>query len=88
MGFILNQFDPRTRLSGAIADAVKRHMGERLLGIVYRDEHVAEAVAAQKVLANYAPASKANQDIAAIGRAILSRLRLPLPDSQRRRSSI
>ena len=90
MGFILNQFDPRTRLSGVIADAVKRHMGERLLGIVYRDEHVAEAVAAQKVLANYAPASKANHDIAAISRAILSRLQLPLPvvGSQRRQSSI
>lgn len=73
-GFILNQFDPRTRLGGAIAEAASNHLGTRLLGIVYRDEHVAEAVAAQKVLAEYAPAAKATQDIGAITRAILGRL--------------
>jgi cellulose synthase operon protein YhjQ len=73
-GFILNQFDPRTRLGGAIADAVSRHLGPRLLGTVYRDEHVAEAVAAQKVLADYAPAAKATQDIGQLTRAILIRL--------------
>jgi cellulose synthase operon protein YhjQ len=75
VGFIFNQFDPRTRLGGVIADAATRHLGDRLLGVVYRDEHVAEAVAAQKLLADYAPASKANHDIAAISRAIQNRLR-------------
>lgn len=84
MGFILNQFDPRTRLGGVVADAAARHLGERLLGVVYRDEFVAEAIAAQKVLANYAPASKANHDIAAISRAIMRRLRLPLPPDVQR----
>jgi cellulose synthase operon protein YhjQ len=73
-GFILNQFDPRTRLGGAIVDAATRHLGARLLGIVYRDEHVAEAVAAQKVLADYAPAAKATHDIGKITRAILAQL--------------
>lgn len=79
VAFVLNQFDPRTRLGGVIADGAARHLGERLLGIVYRDEFVAEASAAQKILANYAPASKANHDIAAVSRAILTRLRMPLP---------
>jgi cellulose synthase operon protein YhjQ len=74
MAFVLNQFDPRTRLGGAIAEAATQHLGDRLLGMVYRDEHVAEAVAAQKMLADYT-ASKANQDIAAIARAIQRRLR-------------
>jgi cellulose synthase operon protein YhjQ len=73
-GFILNQFDPRTRLGSPIADAASRHLGTRLLGIVYRDEHVAEAVAAQKVLADYAPAAKATQDIGQVIRAIQFRL--------------
>jgi cellulose synthase operon protein YhjQ len=88
VAFVLNQFDPRTRLGGVIADAAARHLGERLLGIVYRDEFVAEAAAAQKVLATYAPASKANHDIAAISRTILSRLRMPLPvnNDQRQRT--
>jgi cellulose synthase operon protein YhjQ len=89
VAFILNQFDPRTRLGGAIADGAARHLGERLLGVVYRDEFVAEAAAAQKVLSNYAPASKGNHDIAAISRTILTRLRMPLPvgDVQRRTAS-
>jgi cellulose synthase operon protein YhjQ len=78
MGFVLNQFDPRTRLGGVIADAAARRLGDSLLGIVYRDEYVAEAAAAQKLLAEYAAPSKANHDIAAIGRAILHRLRLPV----------
>jgi cellulose synthase operon protein YhjQ len=76
MGFILNQFDPRTRLGSAIAEAATRHLGERLLGMVYRDGFVAEAVAAQILLADYAPASKANQDIVAVSGAILDHLRL------------
>jgi cellulose biosynthesis protein BcsQ len=75
MGFVLNQFDPRTRLGGVIAEAATQRLGDRLLGMVYRDENVAEAIAAQKLLADYAPASKANHDIAAIGRAILHRVR-------------
>jgi cellulose synthase operon protein YhjQ len=82
VAFILNQFDPRTRLGSVIADGATRQMGERLLGIVYRDEFVAEAAAAQKMLANYAPASKANHDIAAISRAILTQLRTPLPGAE------
>jgi cellulose biosynthesis protein BcsQ len=73
-GFILNQFDPRTRLGGVIADAATRHLGDRLLGTIYRDESVGEAVAAQKILAQYSPASKASQDIAVASRAILTRL--------------
>jgi cellulose synthase operon protein YhjQ len=73
-GFILNQFDPRTRLGGGIAEAISRHLGPRLLGTVYRDEHVAEAVAAQKVLADYAPTAKATQDIGQLTHAILLRL--------------
>ncbi|HEY1598400.1 MAG TPA: cellulose synthase operon protein YhjQ/BcsQ [Pirellulales bacterium] len=73
-GFVLNQFDPRTRLGAPIATAASRHFGERLLGVVYRDEHVAEAVAAQKLLAEYAPGAKATQDLGEITRAIMARL--------------
>jgi cellulose biosynthesis protein BcsQ len=89
MGFILNQFDPRTRLGGVIADAAAQHLGDKLLGMVYRDEYVAEAIAAQALVADYAPASKANHDIAAISRTIRHRLRLSstVPGLRRGRSS-
>jgi cellulose synthase operon protein YhjQ len=82
MGFVLNQFDPRTRLGPTIADGAARHLGTRLLGMVYRDESVAEATAAQKLVADYAPTSKAAQDIAAIARTIMARL-APAPPPPR-----
>ena len=79
LAFALNQFDPRTRLAGSIAQAASRHLGSRLLGMVYRDEHVAEASAAQKLLADYAPGSKATYDVAELARNIVARL--PEPDT-------
>jgi cellulose synthase operon protein YhjQ len=85
--FILNQFDPRTRLGSIIADGAIQRLGERLLGIVYRDEFVAEAAAAQKMLKKYAPASKANHDIAAVSRAILTRVRTPIQAGHGRRTA-
>ena len=73
-GFVLNQFDPRTRLGGMLSEAAARHLGPRLLGIIYRDEHVAEAVAAQKLLTDYAPQAKAAFDLAELTRTIIARL--------------
>ena len=62
--------------SGGIAEAISRPR-PGLLGTVCRDEHVAEAVAAQKVLA-VRPA-KATQDIGQLTHAILPALRKHSP---------
>lgn len=66
IGFVVNQIDMRSRLSRAAAEAAGRHLGSRLLGRIYRDEHVPEALARQSSVADYAPASKAAQDISAM----------------------
>jgi cellulose synthase operon protein YhjQ len=71
IGFIINQIDMRSRLSRAAAEAADRHLGPRLLGRVYRDEHVPEALARQTSLTAYAPESKAAQDVTAIARKIV-----------------
>ena len=82
--FVLNQYDPRTRLGPPIAEALARQLGPRLLGLVYRDENAAEALAAQKLVADYAPASKAAQDMARLATAIAARLeRTPAGGAQR-----
>jgi MinD-like ATPase involved in chromosome partitioning or flagellar assembly len=60
-----------SRLSRAAAEAAERHLGGRLLGRVYRDEHVPEALARQSSVADYAPASKAAQDMTAIALKIV-----------------
>jgi cellulose synthase operon protein YhjQ len=81
LGFVINQFDSRSRLGSRVAGAAERHLGGRLLGTIYRDESVAEAAAAQTVVAKYAPNSKAASDIAilagAIGRLLAERAGSP-----------
>lgn len=81
-GVVLNQFDPRTRLGPTIANGVARHLQKRLLGIVYRDESVVEAAAAQKLAGDYAPFAKAVHDIATLTDEILARLAPPPPPAR------
>lgn len=77
--FVLNQFDPRSRLGPVIAQGLSRHVGDRLLGLVHRDEHVAEAAAAQKFVVDYSPMAQASFDIRRIAQAISARLGAPTP---------
>ncbi|MBV9783528.1 MAG: AAA family ATPase [Acidisphaera sp.] len=74
VGFVLNQLDLRTRLGRASGDTAAKHLGQRLLGVVYRDENVSEAIASQKMVGDYAPQSKAAQDIAALAGVVARRL--------------
>ncbi len=68
--YLLNQFDPRTRLGPGLHDSVRRRLGGGLLGVIYRDEAVAEAVAAQRLIAEHATHSRAGRDIALVARRI------------------
>ena len=77
--FVLNQFDPRTRIGPTIAQGLARHLGGRLLGLVHRDEHIGEAVAAQKMVADYAPAAQSAVDIRRLAEAIVSRIGTAVP---------
>jgi MinD-like ATPase involved in chromosome partitioning or flagellar assembly len=74
MAFALNQVDPRSRLSRATAEAARRHLGSKLLGMVYRDENVPEAIATQQFIGTHCPASRAAQDIAGLARTIAAHL--------------
>jgi cellulose synthase operon protein YhjQ len=67
---ILNEVDLNSRLSRAAADVVARHLGPRLLGAVSRDEMLAEALASQKLVLDFAPHCAAAEDIRAIARMI------------------
>lgn len=75
---VLNQVDPGARLSGIIADALLRRLGTRLLGLVARDEAVAEALASAALIAEHAPRSRAAQDLAEIVRRLEAALS-PVP---------
>jgi len=77
---VLNQVDPNTRLSRAAAETVARHLGPRLLGAVCRDEAVAEALAAQRMLLDLAPNSRAAEDIREVARGVEAALPV-VPDT-------
>jgi cellulose synthase operon protein YhjQ len=64
--YVLNQYDPTSRLSRATAEAIRPYLGGRLLGEVRRDDTVAEAAANQSPLPFFAPDSGPAYDIAQI----------------------
>ncbi|MDR6624061.1 cellulose biosynthesis protein BcsQ [Caulobacter segnis] len=75
---ILNQVDPRRRLSRDIADFISAHAAERFIGVVHYDEALAEAAARGESVVGVAPGSVAAIDIDGIA-ASLDRLTSPGP---------
>lgn len=73
---ILNQVDPRRRLSRDIADFIAAHAAQRFIGVVHYDEALAEAAARGETIVGAAPNSVAAFDIDAIA-ARLDQLTAP-----------
>jgi cellulose biosynthesis protein BcsQ len=74
---VLNQVDYGSRLSRAVAEALARHLGPRLLGALAREDDVAEALAAQQPLLDAAPAGRAALDLRDLVRAVGALLPVP-----------
>ena len=62
--YVLNQVDIRRRLRRDVLTVLDAKLGDRLAGVIYRDEAVQEAIGAQRLVADFAPESKAAYDIA------------------------
>ena len=75
---VLNQVDPRRRLSRDIADFIAAHAAERFIGVVHYDEALAEAAARGETVVGAAPGSVAALDIDAIA-SRLDRVTAPRP---------
>jgi hypothetical protein len=75
---VLNQVDYGSRLSRAVAQALARHLGPRLLGALAREDAVGEALAAQRLLLDSAPASRAALDLRELGRILVQALPMPV----------
>lgn len=74
---VLNQVDYNSRLSRAVAQALARHLGPRLLGALAREDAVGEALAAQRLLLDSAPGCRAALDLRELGRSVAEALPLP-----------
>ncbi|WP_406664912.1 cellulose biosynthesis protein BcsQ [Gallaecimonas sp. GXIMD1310] len=68
--YIVNQVYIRSRLNRDSTELFEKKLGAALLGTVHRDEAVREAIASQKSIFEYAPASAVVQDLEAIARNI------------------
>lgn len=79
---VINQVDQASRLSFSAAEAVARHLGPKLLGVVAKDEAMGEALAYQRLLLDFAPASRAATDLGAIARATAALLPPPAAAAQ------
>ncbi|AQS88506.1 hypothetical protein NCH01_17660 [Neoasaia chiangmaiensis] len=73
---VINQFDPLSRLSTSLMKGVSGVLSQDLLGMVFRDEHVAEALVAQQLVSDYAPYSRAAADLSAATQRIVSSLKV------------
>ena len=62
--YVLNQVDIRRRLRRDVLTVLSAKLRDRLAGVIYRDEAVQEAIGTQRLVADYAPDSKAAHDIA------------------------
>ena len=78
---VLNQFNADTALSAAVLEMAQRALGHRLLGVVARDEAVAEALADKRLLVDGAPG--AAEDMQVMADALVRRANLRPPGQRR-----
>ncbi|PKH23725.1 cellulose synthase operon protein YhjQ [Enterobacterales bacterium CwR94] len=74
--FVLNQSDSRRNISRDVTAFMEQRLGDKLLGVVHRDESVAEANASQQSIFDFSPVSAAAFDIELVGKKVSSLLNI------------
>ena len=78
--FVINQSDNRRQVSRDVTAFMEEKLGDRLLGIIHRDESVVEANASQKSILDFNSSSAAAFDIEIIAKKIASLLGINIGD--------
>lgn len=71
---LINQSDASRQLSADVAQVMRKQFGERFIGAVHRDQAVAEALAYDQSVFDYAQDSQAAADLMDIAKTVLARL--------------
>jgi len=77
---VLNQSDNRRHISRDVTAFMQQRLGDRLLGVINRDESVAEANASQQSIFDFSPASAAAFDIELISKRVAGILDIKIGD--------
>lgn len=68
--FVVNQSDSRRQISRDVTAFMEQRLGDRLLGVIHRDESVVEANASQQSIFDFSPVSAAAFDIELISKKV------------------
>ncbi|RRV17402.1 cellulose biosynthesis protein BcsQ [Pseudomonas saudiphocaensis] len=74
VGYIINQVDRRRRLNQDITEFLRARLGGQVLGMVHRDEALAEALATQQTVFTFEPTTAAAHDIDQVARRLVQQL--------------
>jgi cellulose synthase operon protein YhjQ len=80
--FVLNQSDNRRNISREVTSFMQQRLGDNLLGVVHRDESVAEANASQQSVYDFSPASAAAFDIELVAKRIANLLSIQVGNGE------
>ncbi|ATF95005.1 cell division protein [Cedecea neteri] len=78
--FLINQSDSRRHISRDVTAFMQQRLGDSLLGVINRDESVAEANASQQSIFDFSPASAAAFDIELISKRVAGLLGIHVGD--------
>ncbi|CAO98439.1 cellulose biosynthesis protein BcsQ [Erwinia tasmaniensis] len=74
--FVLNQIDNRRQISRDVTAFMQQRLGDRLIGVINRDESVVEANGSQQSIFEFNPVSAAAFDIELIGKRLVALLNI------------
>lgn len=78
--FVLNQSDTRRQINRDVTAFIENKLGEKLLGVVHRDESVGDANACQQSVFDFSPVSAAAFDIELIAKKVAGILEVKVGD--------
>lgn len=78
--FVINQSDSRRHISRDVTTFMEERLGNRLLGVIHRDESVLEANASQQSIFDFSPVSAAAFDIELISKRVAAILGVKVGD--------
>ena len=80
--YVVNQSDMRRNLSRDVSQFFEQRLGDRLLGIIHRDECVPEANASQRSIIEFSPVSAAAFDIELISKKVAAIIGVKIGDGE------
>ncbi|HEY0209463.1 cellulose biosynthesis protein BcsQ [Acerihabitans sp.] len=80
--YVVNQSDMRRNLSRDVSQFFEQRLGDRLLGIIHRDECVPEANASQRSIIEFSPVSAAAFDIELISKKVAAIVGVKVGDGE------